>query len=247
MWLAGSELVDVYLGETAAAVMTAGESGETDAAHWLAATSVDEAWGLVAQHMAGTDGNRRPGRRVRLWLSGALARPFMFGPVAGLRRWAEANDVAASMASDATGLIGPCAIWLDDWRPDAPCLAVAMNRSLLDAIETSAAEHGLRIASIRPWWTAVLGAALQTPEAPRCLTIEDSDALVLLSGSELMFGTAVAYAPRPDAQQTEALLARGLLAAGIERTQASRASLSRNSASSDTVQVPFGVQWSRLA
>ena len=132
---------------------------------------------------------------IRVWLSGVLARPFIVGPVAGLRRWSDALAFAKAAAPGATDLDGPCVVALDDWPGERPALATAMERAVFDSIAASAKATGTRLASIRPWWAKVAGA--------------------INAGTASHFESLSTYLPRPGPSQTNALLNRVALAAGL--------------------------------
>ena len=249
MWLAGSEAAQIYLGQTTVGVW----SGSTDSGvRWAAAASAHEGWVRGLELLAELKSKLRR-RRVVVLLSGALARPFIFEPVNGLRRWSEAQQVAAGVAPEATGLAGPCDVWLDDWRPEKRCIAVAVDRGLRESIENSARERKIRLGAIRPWWTVALDEAVrEQSSAAQLLAVEEADALTLLCGRDSGFDSVASYAPRPDASQTEALLTRALLAADVAATEGLRAVLMAGPdaevrEAADTVMVPFGARLERLA
>lgn len=219
---AGSEPSQVYLGRTQVGVWSPAWTGV--GAQWLSTGSAQEGWAQGIELLRHEGQPRR--QRVAVWLSGALARPFVFEPVRGLRRWSEALQVAAGLAPEATGLEGPCEVWLDDWMPGKSCIAIAIDRGLRETIESTARSERLRLTAIRPWWAAALNEAMksQTP-ARGLLAIEELDALTVLSGGEGVFTSAACYSPRPDPTQTEALLTRALMAANVAASDGLRAKL----------------------
>ncbi len=144
-------------------------------------------------------------RRLRLWLSGALARPFMLEPVPGLRDRQEALRLAQAQTADATGLAGACVVWMDAWKPDQPCLAVAVEQHLIDAAQAMAAEACVRLTGIAPGWNAALYQRIGAKgDLPKLLAVEDADALTVLGfGSGLgqggmAFSQAIVPAPAPE-------------------------------------------------
>ena len=211
---AGSDEALVYLGLNAVGVADSRVASAADV-RWLPTGSPLEGWRKAIDQLKPIRRTWRR-RRVAVRLSGALARPFILAPVQGLRRWHEAVQVAATLAMEATGLAGPCEVWLDGWSVDRPCLAVAIERELRDAIELTAETAALRLTALEPWWGAALRDAGDRLEAVRLLTVEDTDSLTLLTGSaDPGFASAAGYIPRPDAARKEALLTRALFAADL--------------------------------
>ena len=220
LW-AGSEASQIYLSQTRAGVWL--KSG-TDQVHWLPATSAQDGWRQGIELLR--HGGKPKRQRLTVWLSGALARPFVLESVQGLRKRSEAFQVAMGLASETTGLPGPCEIWLDHWVLDKPCIAVAIAQELREAIESSAREEKLHLTAIRPWWGAALNAAVKIQgAAPGLLAVEEADALTVLSGGADVLSGAATYSPRPDPAQTSGLLTRALMASSMKPAISCRATL----------------------
>jgi len=238
---AGSEVAQVYLGRQTAGVVDPLATASAGTV-WMAGDSVEDCWRRAIESLVPKKWRKR---RIDLVLSGALARPFMMAPVAGLRSWREAEQVAASLAPDATGLMGPCEVWLGDWSPNRPSLVVAIDIGVRQLIEATARELGVRLAGLRPWWATALRQASQQTPATRLLAAEDTDALTVLTGENEGFGSATTYAPCPHPDQIGALFARLGLASGVEPDRAVRATL----LTSETVEAaaPFAAHWGLAA
>ncbi len=221
---AGSESAQIYLGQSRLGVWSP-KSAEAGV-QWVSTKSVKEGWSRGTELLREQGQPRR--QRVTVWLSGALARPFMFEPVQGLGRWSEVLQVAARLAPDATGLAGPCDVWLAEWRPANTCVAVAVDSELRELIESSAKVEKWRLTAIRPWWMAALNEAIKnrdsTESTVEILAAEEPDALTVLSGSADI-SSAACYFPRPDAVQTDALLKRALMVSNIAPTSGRKAIL----------------------
>lgn len=241
---AGSEPAQIYLGCRSVAVWSPAAAGSS--VQWRTCESALTGWEWGAGQLPQV-GSLHRRRRVVVWLSGALARPFILEPVQGLRRWSDAQQVASAMAPEATGLAGPCEVWIDAWVPGESCIAIAVDRSVREAVENSACSSNVRLAAIRPWWVAALNEAMTAPNEPISLVaVEEADGLTVLSGHEGRFASASSYVPRSDASQTEALLKRALLAAGATAAQGVHAAMQEHGAG-DESSVPFGVRLERLA
>jgi hypothetical protein len=144
---------------------------------------------------------------LRVWLSGALARPFLFGPMTGLRGWRESQAAAAALASSATGLIGPCAAELESDPAVGAVLATAVEQSVLDALHTRAQTNRLRVVSIRPMWTRAIESASRGHEQ-QLLCCRDADALTVLAFRTETVVFAATYSPAPDEAESARLLRR---------------------------------------
>ena len=221
--------VHAFLGLTKVALASAGHPAQW---HPLPAAA-DPVTTLLQQ---ATQAQPRP-RDLHVWLSGALARPFIAGPLSGLRRWDEAQTVLAAMAPDATGLAGPCAVWVAGPVHREASVVVAVPLALLDSLHQQARAQALRLRSIRPWWSAALDAGLAQAPAAQLLVLDDGEALTSLQGQGGTCSHAATQWPAPDAAQRAGWMAR--LMAG------------RNLAAPHTGTVcigsPQGVPWQPLA
>jgi len=214
----GGEVIDVYVGLRQ---MMFWQGTEGLGAQAVADGLPDLAAGLKA---TGKRLRRWPHTRVRVWLSGAWALPFVMQPVAGLRNWREALAAAGAVAGDQTGWAKPAAVWLDSVPQQHAALGVAAAQPVLAALNRGAAEVGVRLQSVRPWWALALDEARRDGDGVELLAAEDSDALILLSATGEHWREAAAYAPKPVAQQAEAVVQRRAMAQGIaaERVRRSR-------------------------
>jgi hypothetical protein len=207
----GTEPIDVYVG--VAACWVAGNAEQPQAIEF---SELAAALKNLNQDIKATRRERKLYRRpkLRIWLSGGFARPFLIGPVAGLRRWSETVALASAAASDATGLTEPCRVVLEDWPGEQAALATAVPLAILDHIGQHTRQAGLAIQSMRPWWCRRLD-QLSPTGADDAIAIEDGDALTMLRGQAGGFVLARTYAPRPPADQLEPIVARTALSEGI--------------------------------
>lgn len=147
-------------------------------------------------------------RSLALWLSGAYARPFIAGPLAGMRRWHEAQTVLAAMAPEATGLAGPCAVWIAGPVHRDASLVVAVPQALLDDLHRQARAQALRLRSVRPWWSVACNAGLAQAATAQLLVLDDGEALTSLQGQGGASRHAATQWPAPDERQRTGWLAR---------------------------------------
>jgi hypothetical protein len=207
----GSDTWDVYLG--------IGEAGLRHAQHrptWHPHESPQA--GLAAQLeriKARTRGRRLLRARVRILLSGALARPFLLQLPDGLRNEAEARALGEALAPEATGLTAPCNLWLSSTRAGETCLAVAMEQALRTTLLELPPAMKFRVASIRPWWAHALDRANLRSPGFGLFAARDSDSLTLLGCADERWNGADSYAPRPADAQIESLITRRVFSAGL--------------------------------
>lgn len=239
---AGSEAARVYLGQHTAGVVDP-LAQSPNAGVWLTGSSFADCLQRAVDSLAAARWRKR---KVRVLLSGALARPFMMSPIAGLKSWRDAAQVAASLAPDATGLAGPCEVWLGDWMPDRASLAVAIDAQVRQSIESTARGAGVRLTSVEPWWATTLRQASQQSPSTRFLAAQDTDSLTVLTHEGEAFSSAASYAPSPQPEQIDALFARLLSASAIAPELATRATLQAEPAFTDEVQAPFAARWSAV-
>lgn len=150
---------------------------------------------------------------VRLWLSGALCRPFVLAPVEGLKHGREAMEVARSQVAAATGLAeGPWEVWVDRFQPGAPIVGAAMAQPLHGALLHLANEvPGRRTwRSIRPWWAEVLRNRAASGSA---LSIQDTDSVTWLAGRGDTMEAAATYWSVTTSEQGESARARASMSA----------------------------------
>jgi len=238
LW-AGSEIAQVYLGQRTAGVADPLAESAAGVA-WITGDSAADCWQLAIESLAPARWRKR---KVHVLLSGALARPFMMSPVAGLRSWREAAQVGSSLAPDATGLAGPCEVWHGAWTPDAASLVVAIDAELRQLIESTARQARVRLAGLQPWWAAALQQASQQSPATRFLAAEDTDSLTVVCGDDESFSAATSYAPCPQSDQTDALFTRLLLAQGAAPDLAVHATLRTDGPDAADVATPFAARW----
>ena len=148
------------------------------------------------------------GRALSVWLSGALARPFLFGPVSGLRGWNEGHEAAQSTASHACGIDGPCRVVLESDPSAQAVVATAVQEETLHAIYRVAAALRLRIKSIRPAWAEAIDAAPRASRDASLLVCRDVDSLTLLGLNGNRYELASTYAPQPGVVEVDSLLQR---------------------------------------
>jgi hypothetical protein len=139
---------------------------------------------------------RVPGRgtAVEVLLSGALARPFMFGPVAGLKGWKEVQAAARAVAPALCGVDDACVLQLESDPTSGPALATAVGRATLDAVYEAAEGLGVKVKSIRPVWAWALdGQPVVAGERQELLPglVVDADASVLVASSARTWRQAV--------------------------------------------------------
>jgi hypothetical protein len=201
------------------------------------------------------------GRRValRVWLSGALARPFMAGPLTGLRRWREAQAVLEATAADATGLQGPCAVWVAAPVHRRTGLAVAVPQALLQALQQQAAAQRLAVRTLRPWWSAAFNAAAAHLPQARLVVVDDGESLTHLlaaGAADPDVTQAGTQWPAPDNDQRAGWLARQTAAHNLGPQELAVAEVARVHAPGelrhDLMGVPLGaalraVPWATAA
>lgn len=161
--------------------------------------------------------------RLRFWLGASLARPFVMPPVSGLRSRDEAVRMAEAMAAEACGLEGESQVWLDRWSPDRACLAVAVERRVVDDLHALGDRIGCRVAAIVPWWNAVLSHRLGVGEPPGVLCVQEADGVTVLGlGADgVSFAQSQGVAPAPE--RLWAQLLRLAVSQGIDKGRIARA------------------------
>ena len=159
--------------------------------------------------IAGTPGRRRA---LSVWLSGTLARPFLFGPVRGLNGWAEAQQAAQGAASQACGIEGPCRVVLEGDPAERAVIATAVQQEAIESIYRLAAQLRVRIKSIRPAWAEAIDAAPAALRGASVMVCRDADSLTLLGLRDGRYDLASTYAPRPAAVEMDRLMQRLWLA-----------------------------------
>lgn len=217
--------VDIYLGLTRGAVVT--PDGDVQ---WCEYAQFEQGVDVLFTQAAQVATGWWHRTAARVWLSGALARPFLCGPVAGLKRWREVVELARSAAAEATGIETPCTVSVEHWPHPTAALAVAVGTATLDVVEHVAREHRIPLRGLRPWWawalshTSARGAAM--------VAVTDSDSMTVLIERDGCLLTATGYVPSPSREHADKLVARLALTAGVGLEALVRIDLSR--------EQPFG-------
>jgi hypothetical protein len=173
--------------------------------------------GALDSHIAQIGASFSPmfGGTAHIWLSGVLARPFVFGPVEGLDGWRESALAAAAMAPSACGLADPCEVELESDPAIAPALCTAIESALLDRLRSLAARHKLRIASLRPVWAGAVGSgdALHLPSALMCCHERDVTTILAFRSGHAVFAgiypATVSYDEQATVDRLSASLSMG--------------------------------------
>ena len=153
---------------------------------------------------------------VCVWLSGTLARPFVFGPIKGLKGWGEAHEAAAASAQAICGFEGPCAASLESDPSMGATLATAVERGVIQALERGASERHYRLASVRPAWALACEPTEQlAAEGAGLLCVGEGDALTVLAGTANQILFAATYAPPPTDSDLNGLLQRLMVSVGV--------------------------------
>ena len=215
MWWGGSERVAVYLGETLVGVARVGNA-EAATVVWQPVEGATAGFEWAVKWL-GDQPCRNRARTLDVSLSGSLARPFVLEPIIGLKSRREAVDVAVALAPAATGLAGPCMVWLDDWVAGQRCIAVAVDAQVRNQLELAAAAQGMKLAALRPWWSVALDAANATSnDSMQLLAVEDADSITVFSSEGNIGYTALAtYAPKPASIQARAVVTRAAMAGNV--------------------------------
>ncbi len=211
MWLVGrSEGVDVYLGTRGVAVC----DGKAPA-------FVADVQGVAAafDRLANALRDAPPSRRgLRFWLSGGLCRPFSMPDVPGASTDADRQSVAAAMAPQMTGLIGPCTVFLERNAMVKSSLGVAVQTELIAKIHESIMSLPARfsVISIKPWWAEVLRFSVKRAPDLAALGVQDCDSITVLVGrTPDGFDIASTYSPVVDQHTAKSVLARAMLSADV--------------------------------
>ncbi len=147
--------------------------------------------------------------RVSIWLSGALARPFIVGPIAGLRTWSEAKACALAAAPTAVGISTPTHPVLSGWPESASTLAITADEQLIGLVRRSAASCKVHVATVRPWWGLACDIVSRKRDRSTCGFIADEDdALTVLSTFNGRWTGAATCSPKPNETSIQALKLR---------------------------------------
>ena len=146
MWWAGAKPIDVYVGTRRVAVLAQERPNFVQPV-----VGCEQALSVLAEQLQQMGGRRR----VRVWLSGGLCRPFIQEQPAGKVTSAEVEKIALATAPQRTGLEAPCRVWIEH-RSSKPRIAVAAGESLLRSVQNSIVAAGFSVASMGPWWAEAL-------------------------------------------------------------------------------------------
>lgn len=236
----GSEVMQAFLGRGRLGLAAPGQAVVWEAVT-DASTGAHRLFHLIAAlHESKTS-------RLRLWLSGALAKPFRVGPIAGLTNWGEVKRLAQSLAPSATGHESPCDVWLSGDPTQEAIIAVAVERRLLELLAAQARESRTRIVSIRPWWTQALAPPSEM-SAPWLVAIDDGEALTVLHREAEAWAEPATYWPRPERDQIATLLMRKAAAGNLQNEFCHFVEMGEGTAlqPQNEASLPFPLRWTHL-
>jgi hypothetical protein len=199
VWWASRASVDVYLGSRLTAVALAGSPIAHQPVDGLSAAL------NAAIHLMGSE--TQP-RRLNLWLSGGLCRPFLLPERSALKSPTEVRELAMGVAPQRTGLASECEVWLDDKNPLSP--VVAVERAVLEEIKRTFATHWRR-AAVRPWWSNVHRMAIAEVAGIVAFGLQDCDSVTVLTGRGEEFTWAGVSSPVFDKTTGNAAWARAMV------------------------------------
>jgi hypothetical protein len=176
-------MIDVYVGE--GRFVLCRDKCRSD-------SSPAEHEGLEVHLRALQPGRRWPAERVRYWLSSSLCRPFVMGPVAGLKSWKEARALADGLAPAETGFAGECATRLEGWPGSSTVLALAVETITLNRLREAASACAFAVKSVRPWWSCAVRTTRQGTDARELLWCEDTDGCIALGARDGVYDLALA-------------------------------------------------------
>lgn len=237
MWWDGfkarTEVLDIYLGTRRVMCLPSPsriKDVEGRAPESVAVESFEEALHVIGRLIpAGDSGKMRI--KLRIWLSGGLARPFLLNVPAKIID-VEALRIAESMASAQTGLVRSCKVWVEKPNKSGQRVAVAVHadqlQAILDRVAGSNPGQGaprrkLQLLSIRPWWAEVLGEGVRHKKELQGIAVQDCDSLTVLTGkhhqaktNSKLVETAQTLSPVADQATADAALMRRLLAIDVD-------------------------------
>jgi hypothetical protein len=207
VWWVGT-LLDVYLGTRGVAIC------RDTTREWSAVCNdVDDGIRKLRARLEESGGRLR----IRLWLSGGLCRPFLVPVIGGVRNVAEALRIAEAMAENATGLQGPCKVWVEAGQPSASRVAVALSATVLSAGLGLSTGHRCRVVSVRPWWSEVLRSAMRRNPRPTAISVQDCDSVTIFIGESGSFDVASTVAPVHDAESAQTAFVRAAVSSNVNR------------------------------
>lgn len=94
--------------------------------------------------------------RMRVWVSGALARPFVIQPESAARTVQERKMIGIALAKQSGALTGSPQVWVEPFPRHPRSLCVAMDSELLQQLHGTASATGMSLKSVRPTWNRIL-------------------------------------------------------------------------------------------
>lgn len=211
MWWAGAKPIDVYVGTRRVAVLAQERPNFVQPV-----VGCEQALLVLAEQLQQMGGRRR----VRVWLSGGLCRPFIQEQPVGSVTSAEVEKIAFATASQRTGLAAPCRVWIEHRSSAKPRIAVAASETLLLGVKDAAGAAGHVIASLRPWWAEALRHVLASGATNLAgLGIQDCDSVTVLTGAGGEFANASTFSPVVDIASAKAIVARLALSSSTEQAR----------------------------
>lgn len=218
MWLAWSEMVDVYLGQGLAMLRLA--KTETVVLRLPPTLPLERVLAKLADSLppAQTSGKSTKStvttrRKLRISLSAVLCPPIAYSAPPEVKRWDERQKIAnatAAYSMDVSVEQLRCEI-----APLRCGIAAALPATFISEVEHWASQQQMRLHSVRPLWaTATQCATARQPEV-QGLLLQEPDAWTLLSdnGQGMLHAATLAMSSDPSVVQTD--LRRWLVSANL--------------------------------
>ena len=200
MWWAGSEPVDhLYLGTREVAWCNS-----VGMQHMSLASGLMEGLAVIGKPLAA----QRPWlrKRLRLWWSGGLCRPFLLEPPANVASEDELLRLATALAPKRSALNEPCRVWMDT-DVEGKRLVVAVAEATWLACAQMTERAGWQVASAGPWWAEALRIGMVDGPID-AISVRDCDSVTALSGADESFERAITYSPIVSDQDAKNVLRR---------------------------------------
>lgn len=152
------------------------------------------------------------GADLCILLSSALAKPFLFGPIAGLSGWREAHAAACAAAPQRCGVAENCTVVLDNDPAAGTVLATAVANETMDAIRDVARRLRVQVRSVRPAWAWAMDQSSALLGEAQVFACRDADGVVLLADIDSSWRLAASHhGPAVESDGLEALIRRATL------------------------------------
>ncbi len=195
MWSVWSNKADIYIGATFSLLRVSGAPAVV--VRYAATLSIGKVLMLISDR-AKSQHITLKNTKLRVVIGSQICAPIYFPVPEGLKNWNEAQQLAASVASQNLGI--PTQEFQCEFTTSAPSSIAAIPLWWIDALQAWAVAEKTKINSLKPLWVWASKSQRALKPSATCLYIVEESCITVMAASESLIGHCVQFNNPYDAQ-----------------------------------------------